>query len=163
MRTNITTIDDLLKLPTEQIFLIKNMGAKSIKEVQEKIADIQMIDELNSHEMEQRNHVKSFIGSDGIVYIDTPVSELELSTRSNNCLEKNGIKYYSQLVGKKEEELFEIDNMGAKSVYEILGKISTYKLVPAGKESIDETEEERFCRKLLQEILCKLVVNTPVW
>ncbi|WP_331670144.1 DNA-directed RNA polymerase subunit alpha C-terminal domain-containing protein [Anaerocolumna sp. AGMB13020] len=160
MRTNITTIDDLLKLPTEQIFLIKNMGAKSIKEVQEKIADIQMIDELNSHGMEQRNHVKSFIGSDGIVYIDTPVSELELSKRSNNCLEKNGIQYYSQLVGKKEEELFEIDKMGAKSVYEILDKISTYKLVPAGKDSIDETEEDRFCRKLLQEILCKLVINT---
>lgn len=48
-----------------------------------------------------------------------PVSELELSVRSANCLEKAKIKYIYELVSKTEGEMLRTKNFGRKSLNEI--------------------------------------------
>ncbi|MEI6438171.1 MAG: DNA-directed RNA polymerase subunit alpha [Candidatus Omnitrophota bacterium] len=48
-----------------------------------------------------------------------PISELELSVRSSNCLKDANIKSISELVRKTEEELLEFRNFGKKSLTEI--------------------------------------------
>lgn len=48
-----------------------------------------------------------------------PISELELSVRSSNCLKDANIKSISELVRKNEEELLEFRNFGKKSLTEI--------------------------------------------
>ncbi len=47
------------------------------------------------------------------------VSELELSVRSANCLEKAGIKYIHQLVSRTESDMLRTKNFGRKSLNEI--------------------------------------------
>lgn len=47
------------------------------------------------------------------------VSELELSVRSANCLEKAGINYIHQLVSRQESEMLRTKNFGRKSLNEI--------------------------------------------
>ena len=48
-----------------------------------------------------------------------PVSEMELSVRSANCLEKAKIKTLGELVGKPESEMLKYRNFGKKSLTEI--------------------------------------------
>lgn len=48
-----------------------------------------------------------------------PVSELELSVRSSNCLREANIKSIAELVKKAEEEMLSFKNFGKKSLTEI--------------------------------------------
>jgi DNA-directed RNA polymerase subunit alpha len=48
-----------------------------------------------------------------------PISELELSVRSSNCLNEAGIKTIAELVVKTEEQLLSFKNFGKKSLNEI--------------------------------------------
>jgi len=48
-----------------------------------------------------------------------PVSELELSVRSSNCLREANIKTIAELVRKNEEEMLSFKNFGKKSLTEI--------------------------------------------
>ena len=48
-----------------------------------------------------------------------PVSELELSVRSSNCLKNANIKYIYELVQKTESEMLKTKNFGRKSLNEI--------------------------------------------
>ena len=48
-----------------------------------------------------------------------PISELELSVRSSNCLKDANIKTIVDLVRKTEEELLDFRNFGKKSLTEI--------------------------------------------
>ncbi|MCX5706867.1 MAG: DNA-directed RNA polymerase subunit alpha [Candidatus Omnitrophica bacterium] len=48
-----------------------------------------------------------------------PISELELSVRSSNCLREAGIKIIADLVKKSEDEMLSFKNFGKKSLTEI--------------------------------------------
>lgn len=48
-----------------------------------------------------------------------PISELELSVRSSNCLREAGVKTIAELVEKSEEQLLSFKNFGKKSLAEI--------------------------------------------
>jgi len=48
-----------------------------------------------------------------------PVSELELSVRSGNCLREARIKTIGELVTKTEQEMLQYRNFGKKSLQEI--------------------------------------------
>ena len=50
-----------------------------------------------------------------------PVSELELSVRSANCLKNANITYIGELVQKTESEMLKTKNFGRKSLNEIKG------------------------------------------
>jgi DNA-directed RNA polymerase subunit alpha len=49
-----------------------------------------------------------------------PISELELSVRSSNCLREANIKIIADLVKKTEEEMLSFKNFGKKSLNEIV-------------------------------------------
>lgn len=55
--------------------------------------------------------------------LDTSISELELTVRAYNCLEKAGIKTLGDLVDKSEPEVAKIRNLGKKSLKEVVDKI----------------------------------------
>jgi len=57
-----------------------------------------------------------------------PVSELELSVRSSNCLREAGIKSIADLVKKTEEEMLGFKNFGKKSLSEIKELLSDMNL-----------------------------------
>jgi len=57
-----------------------------------------------------------------------PISELELSVRSANCLEAASIKTIGDLVKKTEAEMLKYKNFGKKSLSEITGILSSMGL-----------------------------------
>ena len=60
--------------------------------------------------------------------LNMPVTELELSVRSANCLEKAKIKTLGELVSKSESEMLKYRNFGKKSLNEIIAIIETMGL-----------------------------------
>ncbi len=51
----------------------------------------------------------------------TPITELELSIRSANCMRESNIRTVGELVKRKEEDLLNLRNFGKKSLAEIKG------------------------------------------
>ena len=60
--------------------------------------------------------------------ISKPISELELSVRSANCLEAANIKTIGDLVRKSEAEMLKYKNFGKKSLSEISGILTSLGL-----------------------------------
>lgn len=73
--------------------------------------------------------------------ISKPISELELSVRSANCLEAANIKTISDLVQKTEAQMLKYKNFGKKSLAEIQGILSSMGM------SLGMNIEERIKRK----------------
>jgi len=79
-----------------------------------------------------------------------PVSELELSVRSSNCLKNANIKYIYELVQKTESEMLKTKNFGRKSLNEIkrileemdLQFAMKLKNFPSPNQEEEEGEEE---------------------
>ena len=62
---------------------------------------------------------------DLIEKLKMPVSELELSVRSANCLEKAKLKTIGEVVSKTESEMLKYRNFGKKSLTEIVGVLES--------------------------------------
>jgi len=64
---------------------------------------------------------KTSVSKSGVTneFLLKPVSELELSVRSANCLQNANIKYIYELVSKTEGEMLRTKNFGRKSLNEI--------------------------------------------
>jgi len=73
--------------------------------------------------------------------LEKPISELELSVRSSNCLAEAKIRTIGDLVVKKESEMLKYKNFGKKSLNEINEILETMGL-HLGMEAGEETGEE---------------------
>jgi DNA-directed RNA polymerase subunit alpha len=82
-----------------------------------------------------------------------PVSELELSVRSSNCLKNADITYIYELVQKTESEMLKTKNFGRKSLNEIKGileemglhfgtKLEDFPLPEEGEGEAEASKEE---------------------
>jgi len=72
--------------------------------------------------------------------LDKPISELELSVRSSNCLAEASIRTIRELVKRKETEMLRYKNFGKKSLNEINAVLSSMGL-HLGMELEDEGSE----------------------
>jgi DNA-directed RNA polymerase subunit alpha len=73
-------------------------------------------------------------GMEGItpeVY-DTPIEELELTTRTYNCLKRADITKIGQLLQMDEKDLLSVRNLGSKSIDEIKEKLVEHNYLPGG-------------------------------
>ena len=60
--------------------------------------------------------------------LDMSIDEMDLSVRSQNCLNRAGIKTVADLIQRTEEDMLKVRNLGRKSLDEVLGKIKSYGL-----------------------------------
>ncbi|MCI8497762.1 MAG: DNA-directed RNA polymerase subunit alpha [Clostridiales bacterium] len=57
--------------------------------------------------------------------LEMTIEELDLSVRSFNCLKRAGINTVEDLIGKTEEDMMKVRNLGRKSLEEVIGKLAT--------------------------------------
>lgn len=55
--------------------------------------------------------------------LEMTIEELDLSVRSFNCLKRAGINTVEDLIGKSEEDMMKVRNLGRKSLDEVIGKL----------------------------------------
>lgn len=59
-----------------------------------------------------------------------PVEQLDLSSRTLNCLKRAGLDQVGHILEMKPEDLLEIRNFGEKSLHELYGKLRESNLLP---------------------------------
>ena len=59
------------------------------------------------------------------IALEMTIEELELSVRSFNCLKRAGINTVEDLIGKSEEDMMKVRNLGRKSLDEVVAKLSS--------------------------------------
>jgi hypothetical protein len=153
-RTGIHTIGDLLNYDTEKLKEIKNLGTKSIHEINSflVLADYIMKNNLSIDTVDW-SEVKPppvFRDADGILREDITLEELGLSYRSYECLRKSGYHFASQIADVAEEELKSIKNLGMKSVKEILETIKALSFQEV-QESLSDMKNLS-CKTFVSEI-----------
>jgi len=67
--------------------------------------------------------------------LEMSIEDLELSSRSLNCLKKAGIKTVGELIANSEAELMKFKNFGTKSLTEVRNKLAEYKLALKGEKT----------------------------
>jgi predicted nucleotidyltransferase len=90
-----------------------------------------------------------------------PISELELSVRSSNCLREANIKSIAELVKKSEDEMLSFKNFGKKSLTEIKELLAGEEIVGVAPVILQEIlqgadSDERFekWRKYFEGLCC---------
>ena len=58
--------------------------------------------------------------------LDMTIEELDLSVRSFNCLKRAGINTVQDLIGKTEEDMMKVRNLGRKSLEEVIAKLDSF-------------------------------------
>ncbi len=57
--------------------------------------------------------------------LEMTIEELDLSVRSFNCLKRAGINTVEDLIGKTEEDMMKVRNLGRKSINEVVAKLQS--------------------------------------
>lgn len=111
-----TDLDKLtLEVWTDGSVLPEDAVAYAAKILKEQISIFINFDETNEPDVEEEEEeILSFNE-----HLLKPVDELELSVRSQNCLQNANIKYIGDLVQKSENEMLKTKNFGRKSLKEI--------------------------------------------
>ena len=60
--------------------------------------------------------------------LEMTIEELDLSVRAYNCLKRAGINTVEDLIGRTEEDMIKVRNLGRKSLDEVIGKINALGL-----------------------------------
>lgn len=159
-RNKINTIKDLLSVDKDKFITFKNLGGKSLEEIYAVLnkireKEINIVDVLDNQEtIASKNKTRpTFIFTDGKRYYDILIDELPLSVRSMNCLKKENINYFSNIMSKTEEEFLDIANMGKKSIQEILTIVHSTRLTLATN---DIDSEDNLSEQLYNKIFVAL-------
>ncbi|MCL2665112.1 MAG: hypothetical protein FWE82_05820, partial [Defluviitaleaceae bacterium] len=134
-RMGIRTVGEMLALTREQISSIRNLGVKSVNEMEdvqkeikyggrpktreERLADIA--------EMEKNISPVIFIDADGSLKFDKRLGDLKLPFRVNRILADAGFNYVSTILRANPDELLDLPFIGSGSAEKILVKISSIK------------------------------------
>lgn len=138
-RADIHTIGAMMDYPADELINIRNMGKKSVDEIQsfvqtlddgtgeyvlvdasERVADGAAIAQET---VGVDGSVTVFLDETGVIVQDIAVKNLPLSVRAKNSLTHSGYIFASQLVGITYEELMNLQNMGKKTAEEVLAYI----------------------------------------
>lgn len=135
-RADIHTIGAMMDYPSDELINLRNMGKKSVEEIQTVIRSLN--DGFGEYVLVDTNEIianknivtQGVVSTDGSVTValnetaeviqDVAVNDLQLSVRAKNSLIYNGYKYASQLVGITYEELMNLRSTGKKTAEEIL-------------------------------------------
>ena len=139
-RVKLHTVGEFLDYPEDQFLDIRNLGKTSLEEIMRIRAELtgdsgtqfRLVDKEDLPETaSQADDIigpESAVEDPPVLLYDLPISEMGLSVRARNCLNREGWTTASQLVGKSLEDLLAVKNMGRKTAEEILAAVSELSL-----------------------------------
>ena len=139
-RVKLHTVGEFLDYPEDQFLDIRNLGKTSLEEIMRIRAELtgdsgtqfRLVDKEDLPETaSQADDIivpNSAEKDSSVLLYDLPISEMGLSVRARNCLNREGWTTASQLAGKSLEDLLAVKNMGRKTAEEILAAVSELSL-----------------------------------
>lgn len=167
-RANIRTVGELMEFPKENLHKVMNLGTKSIMEIRCMLMNIKIDDihaQNDSTKETENQKPKISISKDGRLYLDKPISELNLSARAYNCLNRASVHLFSDLLELSQAELSAIPQMGAKTVEELLAFRDLEMNCAFNKFEINEDETPQIslsrtlCWRIVQDTVNKIEIH----
>lgn len=137
MGDGITTIGQLAAMSREQIREVRNVGEKSLAEIEEKLtaylSEHPLPDEAEKGPSEpEAQAVEPLLSQPLSPPPDpTPLGVLGLSARPYNALKRAGITTIGQLAAISRKQIWEVRNVGEKALAEIESKLEAYLADPS--------------------------------
>ncbi|MEE8143475.1 MAG: DNA-directed RNA polymerase subunit alpha C-terminal domain-containing protein, partial [Planctomycetota bacterium] len=120
-KMNIHTLGDLIKKTEAELLSYKNFGETSLAEIKKIL--VQKCFRLGQGlEEERRRSTHQLPDSEQARLLNQPVSVLELSSRSQRCMDRLGIESLADLLKRTELELISQKNFGVTSLHEVKRK-----------------------------------------
>ena len=101
-------LEDLKDITDEELLEIRNLNAKGVAEIREKIEEYFAEENMNMYDEAMK----------------IAIDELEFSERTYNCLKRAGINTLGDLCDRMWDDMIHVQNLGKKGFEEILFKIS---------------------------------------
>lgn len=160
LRNGINTIEELLLCPKHEIKNLRSIGAKVVYEIVcciNKIEDgLIVIYDIDGIAVKP----KPTCNIDGIEYYDEEINSTIMSVRAYNCLKHEGYNMVSEILSLSELNIYNIRNLGSKTIKEIITLISNYKLRLV--ENSEVTMKNAYINKLTDSLYKKFNLNTIV-
>lgn len=125
-KMNIHTLGDLIKKTEAELLSYKNFGETSLNEIKRILA--QKGFRLGQGLDDERQRHKKLPDSEHEKLLSEPVSVLELSSRSQRCMDRLGIETLADLTKRTELELVSQKNFGVTSLNEVKRKLKERSL-----------------------------------
>ena len=156
----IYTVSAMLELSREQLFAIKNLGVKSINEIQMHQKKMKKNSSLFHEKSDYGSGVEHFFfHANGNLYRDILLKELMLSYRTNRILTEAGYKFASELLEITEEGFLTMQGMGKDSANEILSKIYSVEFEEMELNSENREQAEEKCLDFISSFMNYIYIN----
>jgi DNA-directed RNA polymerase subunit alpha len=133
-KMNIRNLGDLVTKTEEELLAYKNFGETSLQEIKQMLAQkglrLGMFREGTAGAAPAPAEEQKSAGDEEMM-MKKPISELELSVRSRNCMERLNVRTIGDLMQKSEAELLAVKNFGQTSLNEIKSRLSELGLALA--------------------------------
>ena len=155
-RAGVHTIGAMLELGQEQMRNIRNLGAKTLEEIEQMQSKIRKIkfaaDDSDSILDLYKEHLEEcpiFFDKKGVRRRDISIDDMQLSFRANRILAEAGYEFASTLVDITTEQLLALPGMGSGSVREILNKVASLVFAEAKESCGKPTQAEKSCMEFI--------------
>ena len=167
-KIQVRTIGAFLEYPEDQFAGIRNLGITSLKEIARVRAELidqsgsryRLVDQIDLPKQEPQSVGAEELSTPVLLY-DLPVSEMQLSVRAMNCLNRAGWTNASQLVGKSLDDLLAVKNMGRKTAEEIMTAVSGLSIGLSGANPGSDSSPQDGSAALLAEELAAVFGGMP--
>ncbi len=136
-KMGVQTLADLVRFTEQELLAHKNFGETSLQEIKDILAQKGL--RLGMGRDPEDDATRAFLGidrpsEDRDAVLRRPISELELSVRSRNCMATLGVQTIGDLAAKSEQELMGCKNFGQTSMNEIRQKLAEFGLMLRSEE-----------------------------
>ena len=131
-KMGVLNLGDLVRFTESELLSHKNFGETSLQEIKDILAQKAL--RLGMGREGEDEATRAFLGldrpaDDRDAVLKRPISELELSVRSRNCMSTLGVQTIGDLVQHSETELMSCKNFGQTSMNEIRQKLAEFGLM----------------------------------
>jgi DNA-directed RNA polymerase subunit alpha len=136
-KMGVANLGDLVRFTEQELLAHKNFGETSLQEIKDILAQKGL--RLGMGRENEDEATRAFMGTeraqeDRDAVLKRPISELELSVRSRNCMATLGVQTIGDLVQHTETELMACKNFGQTSMNEIRQKLAEFGLMLKSEE-----------------------------
>ena len=148
----ILTLRDLVSKTEDELMGYENFGIKTLRETKKFLSKIGLFLGDNFTESQSNNiTVKNELNYENLLI---PISELELSVRTSNCLRELRVKTIADLVNFSEADLLSRRNFGKKclsEIKEVLYNLGFYLKMQHGSDKFQDYNNQNFATTQLNE------------
>ncbi|MDR2095711.1 MAG: hypothetical protein LBP76_09380 [Treponema sp.] len=134
----ITTVEKLLNLDYQSLYAIRSIGKKSAEEI------LACQKKLVSYGLKKENDNDQ----NSIISLHDPIANLNMSVRSTKALNNHGINTIEKFLELKDQELYDINNIGKKSIEEIISNRNNIKKTSEYKDVIRLSSQQKQLKQL---------------